>query len=233
MSFILYTFSEVLKGLPNTIIISIVAMIVGLIIGTLFAFIQTKNIPLISQLVVIYNSFFRSTPLIVQLFIMYYGLPKLVMWGNEKFTLTINPDIFSPLIIAFIVFSLHAVAYLSESIKGGLLSVDTDQIEAAQTVGLSTIRTYKEIILPQAFSYALPNIENQFIMLIKGTSLAFAVQVTEIMAVSHVIANEGYRFITVYSVAAIFYWLLAIVLELIFSKIENRSTQYMYAKTSA
>lgn len=233
MSFILYTFSEVLKGVPNTIIISIVAMIVGLIIGTLFAFIQTKNIPLISQLVVIYNSFFRSTPLIVQLFIMYYGLPKLVMWGNENFTLTINPDIFSPLIIAFIVFSLHAVAYLSESIKGGLLSVDTDQIEAAQTVGLSTIRTYKEVILPQAFSYALPNIENQFIMLIKGTSLAFAVQVTEIMAVSHVIANEGYRFITVYSVAALFYWLLAIVLELIFSKIENRSTQYMYAKTSA
>ena len=233
MSFILYTVSEVLKGVPNTIIISIVAMIVGLIIGTLFAFIQTKNIPLISQLVVIYNSFFRSTPLIVQLFIMYYGLPKLVMWGNEKFTLAINPDIFSPLIIAFIVFSLHAVAYLSESIKGGLLSVDTDQIEAAQTVGLSTIRTYKEIILPQAFSYALPNIENQYIMLIKGTSLAFAVQVTEIMAVSHVIANEGYRFITVYSVAAIFYWLLAIVLELIFSKIENRSTQYMFAKTSA
>ena len=233
MSFILYTVSEVLKGVPNTIIISIVAMIVGLIIGTLFAFIQTKNIPLISQLVVIYNSFFRSTPLIVQLFIMYYGLPKLVMWGNEKFALAINPDIFSPLIIAFIVFSLHAVAYLSESIKGGLLAVDTDQIEAAQTVGLSTIRTYKEIILPQAFSYALPNIENQFIMLIKGTSLAFAVQVTEIMAVSHVIANEGYRFITVYSVAAIFYWLLAIVLELIFSKIENRSTQYMFAKTSA
>ncbi|WP_210128022.1 amino acid ABC transporter permease [Staphylococcus sp. GDY8P48P] len=233
MSFILYTVSEVLKGVPNTIIISIVAMIVGLIIGTLFAFIQTKNVPILSQIIVIYNSFFRSTPLIIQLFIMYYGIPKLVIWSNAQFTLTINPDIFSPLVIAFIVFSLHAVAYLSESIKGGLLSVDTDQIEAAQTVGLSTIRTYKEIILPQAFSYALPNIENQFIMLIKGTSLAFAVQVTEIMAVSHVIANEGYRFITVYSVAAIFYWLLAIVLELLFSKVENRSAQYMTSKTTA
>src|SRR5699024_320101 len=106
---------------------------------------------------------------------------------------------------AFIVFSLHAVAYLSESIKGGLLSVDTDQIEAAQTVGLSTIRTYKEIILPQAFSYALPNIKNQFIILIKGTSLSFSVQVTEIIAVSYFITNEYYRFISVYSVAALFY----------------------------
>src|SRR5699024_1477016 len=158
-------------------------MIVGLIIGTLFAVIQTKKIPIISQFIVIDNAFFRSTPLIVQLLIMYYGIPKLAIGSNAQFTLRINPHIFSPLVTAFIVCSLHAVAYLSESIKGGLLSVDTDQIEAAQTVGLSTIRTYKEIILPQAFSYALPNIENQFIMLIKGTSLAFAVQVTEIMAV--------------------------------------------------
>ena len=226
MSFILYTVSEVLKGVPNTIIISIVAMIVGLIIGTLFAFIQTKKIPIISQFIVIYNSFFRSTPLIVQLFIMYYGIPKLVIWSNAQFTLTINPDIFSPLVIAFIVFSLHAVAYLSESIKGGLLSVDTDQIEAAQTVGLSTIRTYKEIILPQAFSYALPNIENQFIMLIKNFSVAAVLKLCS----KPVIANEGYRFITVYSVAAIFYWLLAIVLELLFSKVENRSAQYMTSK---
>src|SRR5699024_9107347 len=205
---ILYTVSDVLKGVANTVIISIVATIVGLIMGTLFAFIQTKTVPTISLFIVIYNSLFISTPLIVQLLIIYYALLKLVISIKAQFPFTINHHIFSPLVIAFIVFYLHAVAYLSESIKGGLLSVDTDQIEAAQTVRLSTIRTYKEIILPQAISYALPNIENQFIMLIKGTSLAFAVQVTEIMAVSHVIANEGYRFITVYSVAAIFYWLL-------------------------
>src|SRR5699024_3859774 len=117
-------------------------MIVGLIIGTLFAFIQTKKIPIISQFIVIYNYFFRSTPLIVQLFIMYYGILKLVIWSNAQFTLTINPDIFSPLVIAFIVFSLHVVAYLSESIKGGLLSVDTYQIDAVHNFGLSTIRTY-------------------------------------------------------------------------------------------
>src|SRR5699024_9967998 len=141
-------------------------MIVGLIIGTLFAFIQTKKIPIISQFIVIYNSFFRSTPLIVQLFIMYYVIPKLVIWSNAQFTLTINTDNFLPLVIEFIIYSLHADAYLSESIKGVLLSVDTDQIEAAQTVGLSTIRTYKEIILPQEFSYALPKNEKQFIMLI-------------------------------------------------------------------
>ena len=111
--------------------------------------------------------------------------------------------------------------------KGGLQSVEYSQVEAAKTIGLSKFDTYRRIVLPQAFGYALPNIENQFIMLIKGTSLAFAVQVTEIMSVSHVIANEGYRFIPVYSVAAVFYWLLAIVLELIFSRLQHRTVRYL------
>ncbi|NWK83255.1 amino acid ABC transporter permease [Staphylococcus sp. GSSP0090] len=227
MSFILYTIFEVLKGVPNTIVISLVAIIIGLVIGLIFAMIRLKRIPVLSQFIVVYNSFFRSTPLIVQLFIVYYGLPTFILFINEHLHWHINPDMFSPLVIAFIVFSLHAIAYLSESIKSGLQSVDYAQIEAAQSVGLTRYHIYKEIVLPQAFAYALPNIENQFIMLIKGTSLAFAVQVTEIMAVSHVIANEGYRFITVYSVAAMFYWLLAMILEVIFNKMERNSFRYM------
>lgn len=232
MSFIFYTIFEVLKGVPNTIMISLVAIIIGLFIGLIFAMIRLKRIPVLSQFIIIYNSFFRSTPLIVQLFIVYYGLPTFILFLNEHLQWHINPDIFSPLIIAFIVFSLHAVAYLSESIKSGLQSVDYEQIEAAQSVGLTRFHIYKEIVLPQAFAYALPNIENQFIMLIKGTSLAFAVQVTEIMAVSHIIANEGYRFITVYTVAAMFYWLLAMILEYIFNKMETSSLRYMQTNAS-
>ncbi|PHK50254.1 amino acid ABC transporter permease [Staphylococcus edaphicus] len=231
MSFVLYTMFEILKGVPNTIMISLVAIIIGLSIGLIFALIRLKRIPVLSQFIIVYNSFFRSTPLIVQLFIVYYGLPTFIIFLNENLDWHMNPDIFSPLIIAFIVFSLHAVAYLSESIKSGLQSVDFHQIEAAQSVGLTKYHIYKEIVLPQAFAYALPNIENQFIMLIKGTSLAFAVQVTEIMAVSHVIANEGYRFITVYSIAALFYWLLAMILEYIFNKMERSTIRYTQTKS--
>ncbi|WP_251517903.1 amino acid ABC transporter permease [Staphylococcus sp. HKU1] len=227
MSFLLYTVTEVIKGVPKTLAISIVAMVVGLAIGTLFAIIRVKRIPVLSQLIVIYNSFFRSTPLIVQLFLVYYGLPALILTLNSKLHLSINPDLFPPLVIAFIVFSFHAVAYLSEAIKGGLQSVDDAQIEAAQTVGLSKFNIYRRIVLPQAFGYALLNIENQYIMLLKGTSLAFAIQVTEIMAISHVIANEGYRFVAVYSVAAIFYWLLAAIFEFIFNKLEHKTTKHL------
>ncbi|AVQ33797.1 amino acid ABC transporter permease [Staphylococcus muscae] len=229
MSFMIEAFTEVLKGVPYTIAVAVVAIIVGLLIGSLFALIQFRRIPVLSQIIIVYNSFMRSTPLIVQLFIFYYGLPALILWLNAQFHWKLNPDMFHPLVIALIAFSLHAVAYLSESIKGGLLAVSQDQYEAAQTIGLSKWHLYTRIVLPQAYGYALPNIENQFIMLIKGTSLAFAIQIPEIMGVSAVIANEGYRFVEVYTIAVVFYWVLAIVLEYLFHRLEGHTTRYLRA----
>ncbi|MEJ7412773.1 ABC transporter permease subunit, partial [Staphylococcus epidermidis] len=87
-------------------------------------------------------------PLIVQLFVFYYGVPAFILWFNTIFNTKMNPDMVPPLMIAAITFSLHATAYLSESIKGGLLSVDTKQIEAAQTVGLSNWNVYRRIVFP-------------------------------------------------------------------------------------
>ncbi|KIX91805.1 ABC transporter permease [Staphylococcus microti] len=229
MSFMIEAFTEVLKGVPYTIAIAIIAMIIGVLAGSLFALIQYRRIPVLSQVITVYNSFMRSTPLIVQLFIFYYGLPALIIWLNAQFNWQLNPDMFHPLAIALVAFSLHAVAYLSESIKGGLLAVSHDQYEAAQTIGLSKWHLYTRIVLPQAYGYALPNIENQFIMLIKGTSLAFAIQIPEIMGVSTVIANEGYRFVEVYTIAVIFYWALAILLEYVFHHLESRTTRYLRA----
>ena len=227
MQFLKETIVAMLQGVPYTIIIALIAMVVGLIVGTVFALIRLKRVPVLSQIIVVYNSFFRSTPLIVQLFLFYYGLPALIIAMNARFGSHLNPDVLSPLMIACIAFSLHATAYLSEAVKGGLLAVDRGQVEAAQTVGLSRFNIYRRIIVPQAFGYALPNIENQCIMIIKGTALAFAVQVTEIMAVSTEIGNEGYRFVPVYITAALFYWGIAIVLEYIFGKFEHRTTRYL------
>ncbi|MBI5974363.1 amino acid ABC transporter permease [Staphylococcus canis] len=232
MSFIITTFLEVLKGLPYTLLITCIAMLIGFLIGGLFAWIQLKPIPVLSQCVTVYNSFIRSTPLIVQLFIFYYGLPTLILWINHTFQHDINPDIMPPLAIACVAFSFHAIAYLSESIKSGLLSVPRSQMEAAQTIGLSQWQAYRRIIIPQALGYALPNIENQLIMLIKGTSLAFAIQIPEIIGRSQVIANEGYRFVEVYTVAVIFYWGIAILLEFIFHRFELKTTRYLRVKSS-
>ncbi|MCG3411543.1 amino acid ABC transporter permease [Staphylococcus massiliensis] len=229
MSFWIHSFIEVFKGLPYTLLITCGAFLLSIILGTMTALFQIKRIPVLHQLTTVYNSFMRSTPLIVQLFVFYYGTPAFIMWLNQVFKTSLNPDSVHPLTIAFIAFSLHATAYLSETIKSGFYAVDNAQVEAGLTVGLSQRDLYRRIIIPQAFMYALPNIENQFIMLLKGTSLAFAIQIPEIIANSHLVANEGYRFIEVYSIAALLYWAIAIIIEAIFKKVALTKGRFLYA----
>src|SRR5699024_11083864 len=107
----------------------------GLCVGTLFAIIQIRKTPIFSQFIIVYNSFIRSTPRIIQLFILYYGIPNLILYLNATLSLKINLDMFSQILIAVIAFSLHGIAYLSETMNSRLLSVDYSQIEAAKPVG--------------------------------------------------------------------------------------------------
>lgn len=138
------------------------------------------------------------------------------------------PDGINPLAIVLFVFTLHSAAYLTEVMRGGLRSVDDKQIEAALTVGLRKRHILMRIVIPQALGYAIPNLGNQFIALIKGTAIAFVVQVTEILAISQIIANDGYRFVEVYIIASAIYWIMAIFFEWIFGKMENRVGKYLY-----
>lgn len=219
---------DILKGVPTTLFIAIVSMTFGLVIGTLFALIRKQNVPIINQIIIIFVSFFRSTPLVVQLFAFYYGTPVLISWLNNTFTLQLDPDGVNPLLIVMIVFILHSSAYLTEVMRSGLKSVDDSQIEAALTVGLKRKHILTRIVIPQALGYAIPNLGNQFIALIKGTAIAFVVQVTEILAISQIIANDGYRFVEVYIIASAIYWIMALIFEWIFGKLELRVGKYLY-----
>ncbi len=219
---------DILKGVPTTLLIAVVSMVIGLVIGTAFALIRQAKYPVINQLIVIFVSFFRSTPLIVQLFAFYYGTPVVIEWLNKMLHLNINPDGINPLAIVLFVFTLYSAAYLTEVMRGGLRSVDDKQIEAALTVGLRKRHILMRIVIPQALGYAIPNLGNQFIALIKGTAIAFVVQVTEILAISQIIANDGYRFVEVYIIASAIYWIMAIFFEWIFGKMENRVGKYLY-----
>lgn len=219
---------DILKGVPTTLLIAVVSMVFGLVIGTAFALIRQAKYPVINQLIVIFVSFFRSTPLIVQLFAFYYGTPVVIEWLNKMWHWNIDPDGINPLAIVLFVFTLHSAAYLTEVMRGGLRSVDDKQIEAALTVGLRKRHILMRIVIPQALGYAIPNLGNQFIALIKGTAIAFVVQVTEILAISQIIANDGYRFVEVYIIASSIYWIMAIIFEWIFGKMENRVGKYLY-----
>lgn len=219
---------DILKGVPTTLLIAVISMVFGLVIGTIFALIRKRKLPVINQLIVVFVSFFRSTPLIVQLFAFYYGTPIIIEWLNNVLQTDLDPDGAQPLMIVLFVFTLHSAAYLTEVMRSGLKSVDESQIEAAVTVGLKRRHILTRIVIPQAIGYAIPNLGNQFIALIKGTAIAFVVQVTEILAISQIIANDGYRFVEVYIIASAIYWMMALVFEWIFGKMESRVGKYLY-----
>lgn len=219
---------DILKGVPTTLLIAVISMVFGLIIGTIFALIRKRKTPVINQVIVVFVSFFRSTPLIVQLFAFYYGTPVLIEWLNKVWQLNLDPDGVSSLTIVLFVFTLHSAAYLTEVMRSGLKSVDDSQIEAAITVGLKRRHILMRIVIPQALGYAIPNLGNQFIALIKGTAIAFVVQVTEILAISQIIANDGYRFVEVYIIASVIYWIMALFFEWAFGKMEARVGKYLY-----
>ena len=217
---------EVLKGVPATLTITVVAMVLGLIFGLLIALCRIYKIPVLNQLAIIYISFVRGTPLIVLLYVFFYGVPVLFDFLNPRLGLNLDADAISPLIYALIAYTINTSAYLAEIARASINATNAGQMEAAYSVGMTTAQGLYRIVLPQAIMTALPNLGNQFIGLIKATSVAFAVQVVEILAISRIIANDGYRFLEMYVVASVIYWLICWVCEILFAKFEKKMGSY-------
>ncbi|KAB7704393.1 ABC transporter permease subunit [Bacillus aerolatus] len=217
---------EVLKGVPWTLTIAIVAMIFGVLFGLLIALCRIYKIPVLNQLSILYISFIRGTPLIVQLYVFFYGVPVLLGYLNPRLGLSIEADNISPLIYALVAYTINTAAYQAEIFRSSINATSAGQMEAAYSVGMTTAQGLYRIILPQAIVIALPNLGNLFINLIKATSLAFAVKVVEILAISKIIANDGYRFLEMYLVASIIYWVICLVCEIIFSKLEKKMGRF-------
>lgn len=226
LEFALEHFPDVVKGVPLTLAIAVVSMILGLVFGLFIALCRIFKVPVLNRFFIFYISFIRGTPLLVQLYIFFYGVPILLELMNEQLGTNFDEEHISPLIYAMIAFSINTSAYQAEIFRASINATNMAQIEAAYSVGMTTAQALRRIIIPQAFVTALPNLGNTFIGLIKATSLAFAVKVVEILALAKIIANDGYRFLEMYLVASIIYWIICLLFEVIFSIIEKRIRRY-------
>ncbi|MDA5388949.1 amino acid ABC transporter permease [Loigolactobacillus backii] len=213
---------ELIKGIPYTLSIAIVAFFFGSIIGLVLAYCRINNIKVISNFAKIYISFVRGTPLLVQIFIGYYSIPIAIQYVFPNSSIASVPAIY----FVYISFSLNVAAYLSEIFRSAILSVSRGQIEAAYSIGMTPVQTVKKVILPQALVSALPNLSNMFLILLKDTSLAFSVTVPEIIGQAQTVAGRTSRFLEVYILAALIYWVICVGLEKIFYKLENSFTKY-------
>lgn len=208
-------YSTVLLGLKNTMIIAVTGLIIGILLGTIIATVRVvpKSNPILSvldKLSQLYVSLFRGTPIVVQLLIFYYVLIPLL-------NLHINS-----VGVAVVVFGMNSGAYISEIMRAGILSVDPGQMEGGRSVGLSYGTTMLKIVIPQAIKNILPTLGNEFISLIKETSVVSFVGATDLYVAFNRIGSNSYEFMVPYLVMAIIYIVLVVFISMLI-KIMERS----------
>lgn len=206
------------KYMSITLILAALSIFFGLILAFVIALVVNSRVPILARFFKIYISFFRGTPLVAQLFCLYFGI--LPMMSN----ITLKVSSFGA---ALIVMSLNSSAYMAESLRGAIASVDKGQMEAALSIGMSYIQAMKRVILPQAFRVALPTLCNSFINVLKDTSLTFYIGVKEMMATAQLEAASSYRYLEAFVDVLIIYWLLTSILGYISKKLEKKMNNMM------
>jgi polar amino acid transport system permease protein len=197
-------------------------MIVGLLLGLLFAVIRIRKVAVLHRVVAFFVSFIRGTPMIVQLYMTYYVIPLILKITNLRYGTSYSIQAIPDLLFVFITFGLNEAAYNSEIIRAALQSVPQGQIEAAESLGMSYLQALRRVILPQAAVVAIPPLGNALIGLLKGTSLAFVAGIIEMTAAGKIISGSNFRFFEVYLALAIIYWALTILIERAVSLLEHR-----------
>ena len=200
----------ILTGLKNTLIISLFAVIIGFLLGTIIALINDSNekngnFKILSTLGRWYVNVIRGTPMLLQLMIIYYVIFKSV-------------DI-SPVLVGIIAFGLNSSAYVSEIIKSGINSVDTLQYESALSLGFNYSKTMIYVILPQAIKNILPALGNELVTLIKETSVAGYIGIVDLTKASDIIASNTYNYFSPLIITAIIYFILTTTLTKLLNKI--------------
>ena len=203
------------KGaLSYTLPLTLITFTIGLILAVLTALARISTVKPLQWIARFYVSIIRGTPLLVQLFIIFYGLPSIGV--------TI-----SPFISAIIGFSLNVGAYASEIMRAAILSTPKGQWEAGYSIGMSYSQTLKRIILPQASRVSIPPLSNTFISLVKDTSLASLILVTEMFRKAQEIASTNYEFLLMYSMAGLLYWIICFILSVVQQQIEGKLDRYV------
>jgi len=198
-----------LEGTLMTIKLILVSIPFGFILGILIAVGRVYGNKIISTVCTVYVIFFRGTPLLVQLFILYYGLPSVGIF-------------FSPFVAAVIGFILCSCAYHSEYIRGALQSIKSGQMMAAEALGMTRPKAILYIILPQALRRAIPGCSNEIIYLIKYSSLAFMVTCVELTGAGKIIASRYFEYTLVFAVVGAIYLLIVSVVTKILNTLEKK-----------
>jgi L-cystine transport system permease protein len=198
----------------KTIPLTAVSFVLGLVIALVVALARLSSIGPVSAVARVYISLIRGTPLLVQLFIVFYALPQIGL-------------VIDPFPAAVLAFSLNVGGYAAEVIRAAILSIPKGQWEASETIGMGYPTTLQRVILPQAARVAVPPLSNTLISLVKDTSLASTILVTELLRVAQLAAAPTFDFFALYGVAAVYYWVICLILSFAQNRLESRLERYV------
>lgn len=215
LTLVLDSLWPMLKALVlGTIPLTAASFVLGLALALVVALMRLSPVRVVSGTARVYISVIRGTPLLLQLFLIYYGLPSV---GVQ----------FDPFPAAVIALSLNVGGYAAEVIRAAILSVPKGQWEAASTIGMGYTTTLRRVVLPQATRNAIPPLSNTLISLVKDTSLASTIQVTELMRRAQEAAAPTFQFFELYAVAAAYYWVVCHLLSIGQNRLEKRENRYV------
>jgi polar amino acid transport system permease protein len=207
----------ILRAMRQTLQIAALAMVLGVVLGVVLAVMRVSRNPIVSGLAGVYVWFWRATPVVLQLLIMYFGLRQLI--EDDLFR-----DNWTRWRAAVITFGLNEAAYMAEIVRGGILSVESGQMDAAKSLGMTNLQAMRRVILPQALRVVVPPTGNELIAMLKNTSVAFAIGVVELMNAAKIQAAQSFKVMELYTVAAFWYLVLVSIFSLFQAELERALT---------
>ncbi|GLU28497.1 MULTISPECIES: ABC transporter permease [Brucella/Ochrobactrum group] len=216
-------FFQMISGVPLTLQLAASSIVFGAILALLFAMMRLSGIAVLDWIARLYVFVFRGTPLLVQIFIIYYGLSQFPVIRYSF----LWPVLREPYWCAIIALTLNNAAYASEIIRGGLLSVPNGQIEAAKACGMSRFTCFRRVVMPLAIRQALPGYGNEMISMVKATSLASIITLMEVTGIAAKLIAESYRAIEVFVIAGAIYLAINFVLTRVLMFAEYKLTPYL------
>lgn len=212
----------ILEQLPITLGLTLGGAVFGLLLALLFAIVKINRTKILYPIQAVVVSFLRGTPILVQLMLSYYGIPLLLKALNQRYGLDWNINNIPASVFAITAFAFNEAAYTSETIRAAIQAVNSGEIEAAKSLGMTTSQIYRRVIIPNAAVVATPTLINTLIGLTKGTSLAFNAGIVEMFAQAQILGGRDYRYFERFISVAMIYWLVNIVIENIGRLLEKK-----------
>jgi len=213
---------SMLSGIGVTFQLIFISAILGMILAVILLLMRISNKWYLNYLAQLYIYIFRGTPILVQLFIIYYGLPQFE-FVRESFLWPVLRDGFGCAVVALF---LNSAAYTTEILRGGVLSVDKGLVEAASALGLSKRQSFIHITAPIAIRLSLPAYSNEFISLLKSTALASTITVVDMTGIGRTIVSETFAPYEIYISLALIYIVLTFIIQKIFGSLESILSRY-------